>query len=115
MEQYSWAIIISVLILFYTNNKIVRPLKNFVEQFKEGTQGNLAIRSHIATGDELQTLSEEFNNFMIKLESIISEIKNLASKVKKDNEDLSKAMIRVVNGEEANKINGVVQLDKGYS
>lgn len=107
------SVIISILILLYTNKKIVRPLKNFVEQFKEGTQGNLAIRSSIDTGDELQTLSEEFNNFMVKLESIIKEIKNLASKVKKDNEDLSKAMIKVVNGEESNNVNGVLQLDKG--
>lgn len=107
------SLVISIFILLYSNKKIIKPLKDFVKQFEEGTNGNLKIRSHINSGDELEILSKSFNNFMEKLQIIIKDIKDLAIKVKNDNEELSNSMINVVNGDEKYKIRGVVQLDNG--
>lgn len=107
------SLIISIIILLYSNKKIVNPLKDFVKQFEEGVNGNLKIRSNISSGDELETLSNSFNLFMDKLQVIIKDIKELAVKVKNDNEELSTSMINIVKGAEKEKIKGIVQLDDG--
>ncbi len=107
----SLAILVSIIVLLYTNKKIIKPLGNFVEQFERGTNGDLKVRAKIETGDELTVLANEFNKFMEKLEIIINDIKALAIKVSTDNDKLSTAMTEVVNGNTAIGKNGVVQLD----
>lgn len=107
----SIAILVAILVLLYTNKKIVKPLGDFVEQFEKGTNGDLKVRAKIETGDELTVLANEFNTFMEKLEVIINDIKALAIKVSTDNDKLSTAMTEVVNGNTAIGKNGVVQLD----
>ncbi len=111
MVTLSITILLSIIVLLYANKKILKPLENFIEQFKKGTNGNLKVRAKLDTGDELSLLANEFNKFMEKLEIIINDIKGLAIKVSIDNDKLSIAMTEVANGNTVTGKNGVVQLD----
>ena len=62
------------------SKSITKPINNMKEQLKEISEGHgdLSIRIPVDSKDEIGDMAVYFNSFMIKLESLIKEVKNVS-------------------------------------
>lgn len=115
------AFLVTLLIIGITYillKKMLNPFAQFVEAIKLGTEGKLGTRIKIKTSDEIGILAEEFNSFMINLNDVIKNIKELSNVVENENKELLYSIDNIVKGNESkydskdNIENGILQLDK---
>lgn len=66
--------IIAFVVTFSVMSSIIRNLKEFVENLKKGSLGDLTIKSLIKTNDEIGEIANSFNYFMKNIKEIISAI-----------------------------------------
>lgn len=104
------SLILSTVYYIVINKDVINNLNKFIEEFKKGAAGDLNANVEIKTRDELQELSEEFNIFIQKLNSVISNVKQLAVNVEMENNDLTDSMTVIVNGD--TDANGIIQLNQ---
>ncbi len=76
-------IIIIGLIGTFISKLITTPINNMKNQLKEisSGQGDLSLRIPVTSNDEIGDMAIYFNSFMVKLESLIREVKNVSSEV----------------------------------
>ncbi|TDT72311.1 methyl-accepting chemotaxis protein [Hypnocyclicus thermotrophus] len=103
-------LIFSIIIYFVFNKTITQNIYKFINIFKEGANGNLNVSLNLKTNDELEMLSNEFNQFMKKLSRIINEVKKLSQQVENDTRDITELIIAVINGVE--ELQGIKQLNE---
>ena len=116
-------IIITIVVLIIgaissqiVGNSISKPVKAMAEKFGDLAQGDLNVDIDIKSKDEIGTMAQEFTMFTSKLKGTITGIKSLADEVQSSNEELTKAIDNIINGENskyANEIRDV--LDKGMN
>ena len=77
------ALVVALLFSLFLAERIVRPIRNFMEASKKISSGDYAVEVPVETGDELGLLAGEFNKMATQLgryhemniEQIISEKK----------------------------------------
>lgn len=82
---------ITAAISITISEKITKPITEFVGKFQNLADGDLTVRSHVKTGDELELLSDNFNLFTAKLENVVSNIKEGAVTVAESSSEINKA------------------------
>ncbi len=70
--------LIVFMISFNIAGGIVRPLKEFVDKFKRGAEGDLTIKVEIDNEDEIGEMAKVFNQFMDSLNTLICSAKDLS-------------------------------------
>ena len=117
-------LVIILITLLCITNTVVKPIMLFIEKFEKAKNGDLKVRMGIKSKDEIGKLGKSFNEFMKKLEEVISEIKEGAeiisestNEINKANEELAeKANSQAENVEETasatEEINSLVILNK---
>ena len=83
-------IIIMAAIAIISKN-VTAPIEKFVAKFDSGANGDLTVRADIDGKDEIGVMSEEFNQFMEKLENMILEIKEGAFTIKQSSQEINRA------------------------
>ncbi len=70
--------LIIFIISFRIASSIVNPLKEFVEKFKAGAEGDLTVRMTIDSEDEIGEMAQTFNQFMDSLNALIRSAKDVS-------------------------------------
>ncbi len=73
---------------YYIASSFTIPIIKFIENFEKVTNGYLCTRININRKDELGILAKNFNAFMEKIETIFSQVDNLAKNVEDSSENL---------------------------
>ena len=94
----SVVIILTILIVFVTQKKIIQPLLIFIGNFKRGAGGDLTARMDVHGNDEIGVLSEEYNKFMDRLNKLMKSITEISTRVDEENSKLSEIMHNIVHG-----------------
>ncbi len=83
-------VVIAAAILI-TYKSIIKPLHSFVTASKELTSGDrdLTIRLQTINNDELSDLAKSFNNFIINVQEIVTEVRNSTNEVASGNSQLA--------------------------
>ncbi|MBU3175365.1 methyl-accepting chemotaxis protein [Clostridium estertheticum] len=68
------ALILVVLLAFITSDKLVKGIKHIKEVVNKTAKGDLTILLDINSGDELEDLSDDFNDMTRNLNSLIAEL-----------------------------------------
>jgi len=85
-------LVLSLLVLYFILKKYLsNPLNKLVEFFKELSrgEGDLTKTIEVITNDEVGEVMNEFNKFITKLKSIISQVKESSCIVREETKDLS--------------------------
>ncbi len=82
-------VIASAILITYKS--IIKPLHSFVTASKELTSGDrdLTIRLQTINNDELSDLAKSFNNFIINVQEIVTEVRNSTNEVASGNSQLA--------------------------
>jgi methyl-accepting chemotaxis protein len=83
------AIIASILVYFICKRMIIKPLNNLEELMTKAGNGDLSVRSKIATGDEIQTLGDYFNKMVEHQNKMIKNIRDYGDDLAATSEELS--------------------------
>lgn len=82
-----------VIYAFFTylisEKMIIKPLRNINEAFRTGTKGNLDVVLKKQYNDEIGEMTDNFNEFMITLKSIIFSIRNTAENILNSSNEIS--------------------------
>ncbi len=70
--------VIVFLISFSIANSILKPLTQFVEEFRRGANGNLTVRVEVDSEDEIGLMARTFNEFMETLNQLIKSAKDVS-------------------------------------
>jgi len=89
-------LILIVIIAVYLSKKTTRPIKVFMQKFKQGSVGDLSVRIEHKSKDEMGLLAEEFNIFMEKLFNIVTTIKNVSGNMINRSSELDQFMNKIV-------------------
>ncbi|WP_066890023.1 methyl-accepting chemotaxis protein [Clostridium nigeriense] len=85
-----FSIILALILSSLLASKITNPIYLLGKRFKEiSSSGDLNQRIEIKTGDELETLGNEVNDFIKSIKSIVEEITGAADRVASSSEDLN--------------------------
>lgn len=114
------SIILLAILVERISTSIAKPIKNLVKNVDEISNGNLNVTISVKGNDEIAQLSEEFNNFTLKLKGSMTKIKNLVSESKESNQNIKKSIDNIINGSESKYYselsdktsNGVLQLSE---
>jgi len=93
------ALLLFTALVFFLTSRITYPIKELSQSIQEFSKGNYKVRSNIKTGDEIQSLSDNFNTMADKINEQIDSIenysKNLEKMVDERTEKLRKALVEV--------------------
>lgn len=112
--------IILILASFYSVS-IAKSLESFIKEFDKLSNGDIQSKIINNRNDEIGELSIKVNDFTEKLQGIIFDVKSLAEKVHKENEDLHISIDGIVLGSKSSyyhvsKIdNGIINLENHIS
>jgi two-component system sensor histidine kinase YesM len=67
-------LLLGLIIIRYSTNRIFRPLRQLTEVMDQVNQENFSLQAKIQSRDEIGRLSRSFNRMMVKIESLISEV-----------------------------------------
>ncbi len=83
------AVIAAAILITYTS--IIKPLHSFVAASRDLTSGDrdLTIRLQTINNDELSDLAKSFNNFIINVQEIVTEVRNSTNEVASGNSQLA--------------------------
>lgn len=83
------AVIAAAILITYTS--IIKPLHSFVAASRDLTSGDrdLTIRLKTINNDELSDLAKSFNNFIINVQEIVTEVRNSTNEVASGNSQLA--------------------------
>ena len=83
------AVIAAAILSTYTS--IIKPLHSFVAASRDLTSGDrdLTIRLQTINNDELSDLAKSFNNFIINVQEIVTEVRNSTNEVASGNSQLA--------------------------
>lgn len=117
------AIGVGIIISLVVSKTISRPIVAMEKEFRSLSQGNLNVYLKVSTKDEIGSLSENFNNFVEKINEIIHNIIKLTKEVVESNTLVNKSMDNLIKGEESDYYNelkdkidrGIVQLNESIS
>jgi nitrate/nitrite-specific signal transduction histidine kinase len=85
----------TIWVAFMAKNKIVNPLLEFTKATGIISQGNLNYQVNIKTGDEIELLSNEFNNMTQGLKVKTEEAKKLSAMLENSNKQLERNIIQL--------------------
>jgi diguanylate cyclase (GGDEF)-like protein len=85
----------TILLAFMAKNKIVNPILEFTKATGIISQGNLNYQVDIKTGDEIELLSNEFNNMTQGLKVKTEEAKKLSDMLENSNKKLERNIIQL--------------------
>ncbi|MEH7087358.1 histidine kinase, partial [Neobacillus drentensis] len=68
------SVVVIILFSYWIFKAIRNPLRNMVSAFHKVEQGDLSIRTSQTSRDEFQDLSDQFNNMVGQLQSLIQEV-----------------------------------------
>ncbi len=85
------SLVISIIIIVIFGGSITIPINNMLLILRdlELGEGDLTKRIHVKTKDEISEMAQSFNNFMDKLVSLVSNIKNNSDMVSNSSESLN--------------------------
>ena len=75
------ALLIGVFFIYYSTNRIIKPIQILTALSKKVTSENLDVRSEIAADDEIGVLSQAFNEMTAKLSVSRVELENYAARL----------------------------------
>jgi signal transduction histidine kinase len=107
-------LIIAGIIAYIIGNTISDPIVALVNKFREGARGNLKVRAAIKTGDELETLGNQFNLLMTQLELTIKQIQKghdeiqLAKEKAEEADKLKSAFLSIIFHETRTPLNAII-------
>ncbi len=78
MGIFSLISLIVFIVSFNIAGSIVKPLLEFVREFKEGANGDLTVRMEIDSDDEIGEMARTFNQFMDSLNDLIRSAKEVS-------------------------------------
>jgi methyl-accepting chemotaxis protein len=78
-----------VLAVFFTNKGIIKPVKELEEMMQLAGEGDLRLRSHIQTGDEIESLGKIFNLMMEDQSGIIKNVRLGVSNLTSSSNDIA--------------------------
>jgi two-component system sensor histidine kinase YesM len=67
-------ILLGTLIIWFSSNRLIRPLKQLIRVMERVEQDNFNVRVDIGRNDEFGRLSLSFNRMMRKIDTLISEV-----------------------------------------
>jgi two-component system sensor histidine kinase YesM len=67
-------ILLGTLIIWFSSNRLIRPLKQLTRVMEQVEQDNFNVRVNIGRNDEFGRLSLSFNRMMRKIDTLISEV-----------------------------------------
>ena len=76
-------------ILWIVIGIITKPLTEYVGNFKSAATGNLTVRAHTTSTDEVGTLSTYFNDFMVSLRDMVAKVKQVTDRTQGVSSDLA--------------------------
>jgi diguanylate cyclase (GGDEF)-like protein len=85
----------TIWLVFMAKNKIVNPILEFTKATDIISQGNLNYQVNIKTGDEIELLSNEFNNMTQGLKVKTEEAKKLYDMLANSNKQLERNIIQL--------------------
>jgi len=96
------AIVVAVLLIFFAANAIVKPINNTIVGLKDIAQGegDLTMRLHVSSKDEIKEMADWFNIFMEKLQGIIKQIAANSQQVGENSQQLSGISTQLLEGAE---------------
>ncbi len=112
-------ILIIVIVAYFTNSTLIRPLNILIEKVKDLAEGegDLTKKIEIDKNDEIGTISRYFNKFIEKTQTMIREIKSSTKNLEDHSfrladvsEEMSKALQEAVENTQkvANSVEGLV-------
>ena len=78
-----------VLAVFFTNKGIIKPVQELEEMMQLAGEGDLRLRSHIQTGDEIESLGKIFNVMMEDQSGIIKNVRLGVSDLTSSSNDIA--------------------------
>lgn len=73
------SILLSVLIIFIiTKKQITKPLDKVVHAMEQAGEGNLTLQLEVKSKDEIGLLSNSFNNMVIHMKNLVSNVQEIA-------------------------------------
>ena len=85
------AAVIAVLVGLWMIRMVSRPLSGLKELMFEGAEGNLSVRSKVASGDEIGQLSASFNVMMERITELVNHTNETAQEILTTADELSSA------------------------
>lgn len=108
--------IVAIIISLILGKSISSQVVVFMEKFKISSSGDLKVRVEPKTKDELGVLGIEFNSFMVKLESIIRNIKDVFEEIEVENKQISYSIDNLAKGKNSKFFDQLDEkLDSGIS
>ncbi len=109
MSAHTWSLIASIAcvltvgiltILMSTTlmKKLFKPLKNLIVEFNRGSKGDLTVKIPIESNDEVAQLADGFNQFMVKLREMLTNVKIAAKDVAGSSSQIANSSNKVADG-----------------
>ncbi|MFL0245475.1 methyl-accepting chemotaxis protein [Candidatus Clostridium stratigraminis] len=84
------AIFVAMIIAYFlTTNNIIKPIKNLEELMSKAGDGDLTVKSHISTKDEIQVLGESFNKMIESQVNIIKKVSSASQELSASSEEMA--------------------------
>ena len=84
-----------VLIALYLTKYITKSVNNLQGGFNKIASGDLTMRIDVTSSDEMGQLADGFNQFIQRLQQVITEVKELTDKVANDSQQMSVSATRI--------------------
>lgn len=98
---YLVVLVISFAATYTFTSRIVKHIKKLADEFVKIAEGDLNSSIEVNSKDEIGMLAKEFNNFIHKLNLMISKVKNMSQEVETTNVELRMIMDNIIKGEES--------------
>ncbi|MDA3951390.1 MAG: DUF3365 domain-containing protein, partial [Spirochaeta sp.] len=82
-------IVVMGSVIWFSIGRVTRPLADYVGAFDRVSEGDLTVRSEVDSRDEIGRLSEYFNAFIEKLNTMMGGIKAVSEQTRQGSEDLA--------------------------
>ena len=84
------AIVIAMFLAFlFTTKNIINPIKKLEDLMAKAGSGDLTVKSHIASGDEIETLGNCFNEMIEEQAKIIANVRSGSQELAASSEEIS--------------------------
>lgn len=105
-------VFLGIIVAILIARNISTPIRKMQDQIKTISSGDLGIEFSIKSKDEIGEMAKELSNFIVKLKETIAGIKSLANSVNSSNEELTKSINGIINGNADELDKGIVQLNQ---
>jgi len=98
---YLVVLVISFVATYTFTSGIVNPIRKLADEFIKIANGDLNSSIDVKSKDEIGILAKEFNNFIYKLNLMITKVKSMSNEVESTNVELRMIMDNIIKGSES--------------